>query len=105
MCSFVNKKLKSHSGFTLIEALISILLLSITVVAGMSFYFRSDEVMTLVTHKRIAAQLAASRLEDIKKLARANFNALPEAPGPEGVVLENTDLTIGALEAKSSDGL
>ena len=60
------KKLKNNQGFGLIETLISILLLSIIMIGGMSFYFNSSSAMTMAMHKKIAMEMANQALEKIK---------------------------------------
>ena len=59
-------KLKENQGLTLIECLISILLLAIVLAGGMSFYFNSTAVMTLVMHKKTAMEMVTQAMEQIK---------------------------------------
>jgi prepilin-type N-terminal cleavage/methylation domain-containing protein len=56
----------SEHGFSLIECLVSILLLTFLLVGGMSFYTFSNDYLQSVTSRRIAADLANSRMEIIK---------------------------------------
>ena len=58
----------SHNkkAFTLVEVLISILLLSIILAGGMGFYFNSTDVMTRAMHKKIAMEMANQAMEQIK---------------------------------------
>jgi len=53
-------------GFTLIESLISIIILAIILIGGMTFYFNSDRVLTLSSHKKLAIELAHDELEELK---------------------------------------
>ena len=71
-----------RKGFTIIECLISILLLAITLAGGMAFYFYSTGYLAAATHRRIAAELANARLEEIKNAGYANLpEPAPAAPG------------------------
>ena len=81
----------NHKGFGLIETLISLLLLSIVLIAGMSFYFNGDEFMGLAMHKKMAQEIANSKMEDWK---RAGYGSLPAAGTP---VVDN--ITVGGLSA------
>ena len=61
------KKIRnSQGGFTLAEALISILLLAIVLAGGTGFYFNSTDVMTMAMHKKIAMEMANQAMEQIK---------------------------------------
>jgi prepilin-type N-terminal cleavage/methylation domain-containing protein len=68
----------NNSGFTLIECLISIVLLSIVLAGGIRFYFNSSGIIGLVSHTKLATEIANSKLEDLK---RAGYASLPSA-GP-----------------------
>jgi prepilin-type N-terminal cleavage/methylation domain-containing protein len=57
---------KDSKGLTLVEVLISIILLAIVLAGGLAFYFNSSETMALATHKRIATEMAHDRLEILK---------------------------------------
>ena len=58
----LNKK-----SFTIIEYLVSILLLGIIVFGGMAFYFYSNQHYQTALHRRVAVELATSTLEAIRK--------------------------------------
>lgn len=60
------RELRSLTGFTLIECVISLLLLAVVLVGGMAFYFYSDKSLTIATHRRMATELANARLEELK---------------------------------------
>ena len=62
-----------RKGFTIIECLISILLLAIVMVGGMAFYFDSTGHLAGATHKRIAAELANAKLEELKNIGYGNL--------------------------------
>ena len=59
---------KNKKAFTLIECLISILILAILLAGGMSFYFNSNSFMSLAMHKKIALELATEKMEDCKRV-------------------------------------
>lgn len=69
-----NKK----TGFTIIELLISLLLLTIVFIAGMAFYFYSNQFMLTSFHRRVATELANSIMEQIKQ---DGYDSLPN-PAP-----------------------
>lgn len=89
-----NLNIKNSQGLTLVEVLISLLLLSIVLTGGLAFYFNSSEVMGLVTHKKFAAELASSILEGLKKDGYASLpaagpgtpTALTATDDPEGII-------------------
>src|SRR3989338_7323306 len=83
-------RIQFTKGFTLIESLISILLLVVVLTAGLSFFFNGDEFLTLASHKRMATEIANSTMEDLK----AGLS-VPSA----------SDVVIGSLQANVSDGL
>jgi len=65
-------------GFTLIESLISIILLSICLAGGIAFYFNASEIMTLAIHKKIAVEIANQAVEKYKEMG---YSDLPPANG------------------------
>jgi prepilin-type N-terminal cleavage/methylation domain-containing protein len=69
---------KARKGLTLIECLIALLLLAITVVGGMSFYFHSNQYLRGSIYRRLAAEIANAQMEQIK---RNGFAGLPAADG------------------------
>lgn len=69
----------STNGFGIIECLISILLLTFIMVGGMSFYIYSNSYIKVTTYKRIASDLANSKMEEIKQ---AGFSGLHETWDP-----------------------
>ena len=60
--------IKTDKGFTLVESLISILLLAIVLVGGMGFYFYSTDVMTIAMQKKMAMEMAMQAMEQMKDL-------------------------------------
>ncbi|MDD5729683.1 MAG: prepilin-type N-terminal cleavage/methylation domain-containing protein [Candidatus Omnitrophica bacterium] len=62
-----------NKGFTLIEALIALLLLAITVVGSMAFYFYSNQSTAITVHRRMAVEFANSELEGLKNTPYDNI--------------------------------
>ena len=69
-------KSSSVDGFGIIESLISIMLLTFLMVGGMSIYMYSNQHLKFMTHQRMAADLANSKMEYIKQLG---YSGLPAA--------------------------
>ena len=55
-------------AFTIIEVLISIIILAITLAGGASIYFYLSALTAQATHKDIAVQLANSKMEEYKRI-------------------------------------
>jgi prepilin-type N-terminal cleavage/methylation domain-containing protein len=68
------KKLSQNNGFTLGEALISLVILGIILSGGMGFYFNSGEVMIKAMDKKIAIEMANQVFEQMKD---AGYVGLP----------------------------
>jgi len=73
-----------RKGFTLVEVLLSIVILSILLCGAISMYFYSGEIQSMATHKKIAAELANSKMEEIK---REGYNKL--APSSDEIKIGN----------------
>jgi prepilin-type N-terminal cleavage/methylation domain-containing protein len=63
----MNKK-----GLTIIECLLSIIILAIMLTAGMAFYFNAQASMRWSIHKRIAIEMASAEMESIKNSSYAS---------------------------------
>src|SRR5262245_50589486 len=81
----------NNRGFGLIESLVSLLLLSIVMVAGMAFYTHCDEQLGMAMHKKMATEIANCKMEDLK---RNGYGSLPAVGTP---VVET--ITVGQLAA------
>jgi len=81
-------------GFSLVEAMIAMFLISVAVTGGMTFYLQSQEVQARVVHKKIVTELANNKLEELKK---AGFNNLPDPATPEILTVN-----IGGLSAQQT---
>ncbi|MBZ0167340.1 MAG: prepilin-type N-terminal cleavage/methylation domain-containing protein [Candidatus Omnitrophica bacterium] len=53
-------------GFTLIEIMVSILLLAITLTGGMVLYHNAEQIMALMVHKKVAMELADEKMEEVR---------------------------------------
>jgi len=73
----------NKKSFTIIEYLVSILLLGIIVFGGMAFYFYSNQHYQTALHRRVAVELATSKLEEIRRtVEEIGINGLPCTPVP-----------------------
>ena len=64
----------SPAGFTIIEALIAIVLFAITLSGGMAIYFNANRIVTLSTHKRLAVEIANRTMEEFRADGYAAFD-------------------------------
>jgi prepilin-type N-terminal cleavage/methylation domain-containing protein len=71
---------RMYKGLTLIECLISLILLTILLVGGIALYFCAHQFLRWSTNKEIAIGIADSEMEDIKN---NGYSCLPE-PAPTG---------------------
>lgn len=70
---------KAGKGFTIIESVISTLLLTIALLGGMAFYFYSNQHLQTSFHRRIATEIANSQMEEIKKNGYHNLYPVNQA--------------------------
>ena len=56
--------LKKKNGLTLLECVVAMVLLAVTLSAGMGFYFYSSGVMGMAMRKKIAMEMVSQYLED-----------------------------------------
>jgi len=90
-----NKPQKFRSdirGFTMIENLISVLLLGVTLCAGMMLYYNGDEIVALATHKKFVTETINSKMEDIRA---SGYDSI-EDPG----YVDVDYFTIGGLQVQ-----
>jgi len=83
------------NGLTLVESLVCLLLLSFLLVSGVNIYFNADEILALAVHKKIAGQIANSKLEELR---HNGYHLLPDPnnlPPPDVVY-------VGGLVAQRS---
>ncbi len=78
-------KLDSNSGFTLVEVLVSLLVLGISLIALLGFHFKSGTINLENRQQTTAVLLAVERLEQLR--AEAASGTLPQL----GSVTENIE--------------
>ena len=93
--SSINRLTLGNIGFTIIECLISLLILAILMTGGMAFYQYSNDLMKAATHKRIAVEIANAKMEDIKK---NGFGSLPSIDG----LWQTNPITIAGLSGQQN---
>lgn len=67
-------------GLTLIECIISILILSIMLAGGLVIYPNANTIMSLAMHKKIALEIAVQEMEKIKNAGYADLLNPPPPP-------------------------
>jgi hypothetical protein len=73
------------------------LLLAITLVGSMSFYLYSQQTVVTASHRRIAAEIAGTKLEDIKQVVRTQGYAALLTPGALWAQASNVDIATGVI--------
>lgn len=90
---------KSESSFTLIECLVSIIILAVLLTAGMAFYFNAQEALRGAIHKRIAVEMASAEMESIKNTDYANISlgTWPQSDVSIGNLTGKTDVDVSDM--------
>jgi Tfp pilus assembly protein PilV len=70
-----NRNTAADNGFTIVEALIAVVLFTITLAGGLAIYVNTDRIVTLASHKRMAVEMANLRMEEIRAMNYAAFAA------------------------------
>jgi len=65
-----------QSGSTLIEILVSMVVMAITLLGGIALYFNASELQKMAMHKKMATELANSRMEELRTMSCADIEAL-----------------------------
>ena len=86
--------LKDKHGYTLIEALVSLIMISMVTLGGLSFYRNAAKLQQIAMHKQVATEIANSKLEDIR---RAGYGTLPNPA--TATVMEDTNVNNGSPPA------
>ena len=91
----------AESGFTIVEALIAIILFTITLAGGMSIYLHGNRIVALSTHKRIAVEIANLRMEELRAMSYTAFNTAFPVSNPlvPEVFTDANPPTIGQMTA------
>lgn len=80
----------NNRGFTIIESLVSIILLSITLAGGIQLYFMADQLAGLTFHKKFATNVINSEMEILRNTPYAN------------IVNNTTSIMVGGLSAQTN---
>ncbi len=67
--------MRSYQGYTLVEAVVSVVMIAIATLGGIAYYASADKIQHSAMHKRVAAEIANTKLEFIKKYG---YSALPD---------------------------
>ena len=76
-------------GLTLIECVISILILAVTITGGLALYSNANVIMSTAMHKKIALEMAVQEMEKVKS---AGYAGLPSAGNWENLPDKTFDL-------------
>ena len=72
--------LHNNSGSSLVESLISMLIIIITALGGIALYFNASEVQRLAQHKKIATEIAKAEMEKYRSTACSAMTNGAETP-------------------------
>lgn len=61
------KNIKNDRGTTLIEVLVSLILIAITALGGIALCFHATEMQAIVLHKKMAIELANNQMEKCRR--------------------------------------
>jgi len=64
-------------GLTLIECVISILILAVTITGGLMLYSNANVIMSTAMHKKIALEMAVQEMEEIKDTEYTKLSSGP----------------------------
>lgn len=67
----------NRKGFTLVECLISLVIVTVVLVAGMGFYYYSKSLLESAIFRKIAVEVADSKMEEIRNNGYAGLPAGP----------------------------
>jgi len=85
-------RIYKQNGSTLIEVLVSMIVMLITVLGGMALYFNASELQKMAIHKKMATELANIEMEKYRDQACSSITSY-----------NWTDYTIGGLNPQGSD--
>jgi len=89
------KHVLSQSGFTLIENLVAMLLLAVTLTAGLALYYNGDEIVSLATHKKKVTEKVNSQMEELRALGYDNI-PVDETPDPTYFTITKNGIVDGS---------
>jgi type II secretory pathway pseudopilin PulG len=88
----------SYQGFTILETLVSIIILTVFLSGGIAIYTNATAIMTVATHKKIAMEMANQFLEQLKKAGYSNA-LLTDTAGGWTPASPGTIITFGDFSA------
>ncbi len=86
--------LSSEQGFTILETIISIIILAIVLSGGIAIYTNATTIMTIAMHKKIAMEMANQVIEKLKE-AGYNDALLADTGGSWTPADPGTTITFG----------
>ena len=57
------KHFSNQRGSTLIEILVSMIIMAITLLGGLALYFNASEIQKMAIHKKMATEVASTKME------------------------------------------
>lgn len=61
------KRIKNNQGTTIIEILVSLILIAITALGGIALHYNATELQAIVLHKKMAVELANNQMEECRR--------------------------------------
>lgn len=92
-------RIRKQNGSTLIEILVSMLIVTITVLGGLALSFNASELQKMAVHKKMATELANTTME---KYRDKTCDSIAASLGADDDVWK--DYNVGGLNLKGSDG-
>lgn len=72
-------RIRKQNGSTLIEILVSMLIVMITVLGGLALYFNASELQKMAVHKKMATELANTKMEKLRAMNCTTIGLLDHA--------------------------
>lgn len=73
-------RISDNQGTTLIETLVSLVIIVIIAIGGMALYYNTSEIKAMSQHKKIAVELANNRMEEYRTESCAGLSNGPVDP-------------------------
>jgi hypothetical protein len=100
--------MRNKKGLTIVECLLSIIILAVMLTAGMAFYYNAQAAMYGSIHKRIALEMASAELENIKNMPYASlpdYNTLTQWLNESKNITEGIFATLNGNQIVSIESL
>lgn len=91
-------KPSKQNAFTLIEVLISMLLLAIVLSGGITLFFHANDISALVLHKKMAMEEGSNGIEYLKNMDYSALWGLADPINQPYI----TNMTVGQIEAQTT---